>query len=106
MLIKLALWINETVARIMQGLLAFICIMLFNVYMLLRSQKGGVYNDPSSIVGIASLLHHPETINDLNRLDVTASKKETLRRLDNRRFRLDSYYTLDGTKRYGVVSSV
>ena len=99
-----SLWINETIARVLQGLLTFICIMLVNVYMLLRAQKGGVYNDPSSIVSIASLLHHPEALSDFQRLDISASKNETLRQLDGRRYKLDEYYTLEGTKRYGIIS--
>ena len=98
-----AMWINDAIARILQGFLAFTCIMLINVWWMLRSHKSGVYSDPSSIASVASLIHHPEIVEEFYHLDQFAPKKETRRNLTGRRYHLGYYRTMDGTERYGIV---
>lgn len=88
----------------MQGVLALTCVMLIAIYLLLHVSKSGVYSDPSSIASIASLIHHPGTVEDLYNIDQTASKKEILNTLSNRRYTLDTYTAADGTSRYGIIS--
>lgn len=95
--------INLTVARVLQGLLAFTAVMLINVWWLHRRSQSGIYADPSSIASLASLLHHPEVVNDFRRMDPDISKKDMVKALASKRYRLDSYRTFDGCERYGVV---
>ena len=100
-----ALWINASIARILEGLLICISVLLVVVWGLVRSCASGIYSDPSSIASVCSLLHHPETIVEFQRLDQGASKENIIRNLSGRRFRLDAYQATDGIERYGLISS-
>ena len=102
---RVALWINASIARILEGLLTCLSILLIAVWCLLRSHASGIYSDPSSIASVCSLLHHPETIAELQRLDQGASKENVVRNLSGRRFRLDTYQGTDGIERYGLIAS-
>ena len=95
--------INPDIARILQALLAFTAVMLINVWWLQRKHASGIYQDPSSIASLASLLHHPEVLADFQRIHPDASKKDMLTAIGDKRFRLDTYRAVDGSERYGLV---
>ena len=97
--------INPTVARIIQACLAFTLGLLFNVWVLLRRKRSGVYSDPSSIVTIASLLHDPEVIADFRNISPGASKKGILQAVGaEKRYQLNTYHCADATERYGLIA--
>ncbi len=63
-----------------------------------------VYQDPSAIATLASLLHHPAVLADFRRVDPDATKEEQLRALTHRRYALGWYKApAGGGERYGVV---
>jgi hypothetical protein len=63
-----------------------------------------VYQDPSAIATLASLLHHPAVVADFCRVDPDATKAELLRALAHRRYALGWYKaSAGGDARYGVV---
>lgn len=70
----------------------------------LRTDQSHVYADPSSIASVASLVHHPETVQDFGELDQQSTKQEVLLKLCSRRYRLDFDQAYDGTERYAVIS--
>lgn len=88
----------------MQGILAFTCIMLLSLWMLLRKNRSHLYSDPSSISGIASLVHHPDTVQDFERLDQFAPGRRCTHNLSHKTYRLGFYPAYDGSDRYGVIS--
>ncbi|MCJ1435116.1 hypothetical protein MMC27_004486 [Xylographa pallens] len=100
-----ALWIDVSVVRILQGLLSFTAMMLAIIWYMLRSRPSELRSDPSSIITVASLLHHPETIDGLRALNQLASKSETIKSLDGYSFRLGTYEGRDGNERYGLIAS-
>ena len=78
--------------------------MLINIRFRLRKSQAQIYSDPSSIVGMASLLHHPGLIQDFESIPQDAKKKDIHHGLADKRYRLSSYQAFDGTERYGIVS--
>ena len=100
-----ALWIDVSVVRILQGLLSLTAMMLAIIWYMLRKRSSELRSDPSSIITVASLLHHPETIDGLHGLDQLASKAETIKSLDGYSFRLGTYEGRDGNERYGLIAS-
>ncbi|KAG8530262.1 uncharacterized protein KY384_004763 [Bacidia gigantensis] len=98
-----AIWIHTKIARLMQGLLSFVCVMLISIWFLLRENQSHIYANPSSIASIASLIHHSETVLDFAHHDQTIPKREMLRHLEGKRYHLGSYLTPDGYERYGII---
>ncbi|MCJ1293818.1 hypothetical protein MMC34_005374 [Xylographa carneopallida] len=100
-----ALWINVSVVRILQALLSFTSMMLAMVWYMLWSRSNDLRSDPSSIVTVVSLLHHPETIDGLRNLDQLASKADTIKSLNEYSYRLGTYEGRDGNECYGLIAS-
>ncbi|MCJ1393029.1 hypothetical protein MMC18_005901 [Xylographa bjoerkii] len=100
-----ALWINVSVARILQGLLSFASMMLAIIWFMIRNRSSELLSDPSSIITIASLLHHPETLAGLRSLDQLATKADTIKSLDGYSYRLGTYTGRDGNERYGLIAA-
>ena len=100
-----ALWIEPSIARVVEGLLGSILVLLFVIWWLLRKHSSGVYSDPSSIASICSLLHHPETMAEFQRLNQGASKQDTVRSLARNRYRLDTYKDSNGVELYGLIAA-
>jgi len=65
----------------------------------------GVFAEPSSIAGLATLFHHPDVIDDLRqaRGASTASLPHLKRYLAKARYRLDFYRGQDGLEKYGII---
>ena len=99
------MWINPAVARILQGFLAFACIMLANIWWLLRKHDSGIYSDPSSIASLATLLHQSEVVDDFRRLPPDISKRDMVKGLADKFYHLGTYRGLDGTERYGLITT-
>ncbi|KAL8918115.1 MAG: hypothetical protein Q9208_007557 [Pyrenodesmia sp. 3 TL-2023] len=98
-----ALWIHPIIARILQGILAFACFMLVGVWYLLRKQPTRVYSDPTSISGIACLIHHPAIVHDLAVHHQDVKESTLLQHLAGKRYRLGFYQSHNGTERYGII---
>ena len=94
---------DRTVARLTQALLALIALitLLVSVRTLIR-QHTGVHADPSSILTVASLAHHPQLFNLYTQLPPNSSARELHHALRGQRFKLSEYTLPDGTYRYGI----
>ena len=79
--------------------------MLISFWLLLRKTKSHIYSDPSTIASIASLVHHPNTVQDFEELDQTLLKRKTVQRLSHKTYQLGFYQAYDGSERYGIISS-
>jgi hypothetical protein len=98
--------IDIVVARAVQGLLIFVAVMTITIMVMTFRMPTGLYSDPSSIVSVASLVHHPEVLEDFRNIDPEASLKEIMRHLGDRRMKLDEYERHDGVWRYGLVPAM
>lgn len=94
---------DPRMARIVQAVLTFVAIMTLNLLVLLWRSSSGVYSDPSSIASIASLLHHPEVLDDFRSLDPEASEKQMKDHIGYKQYKLQDYQSYDGTWRYGIT---
>ena len=52
-----------------------------------------------------TLINHTETVRDFADLNQETAKRDVLRELSDRRYRLGSYKAFDGTDRYGIIST-
>jgi hypothetical protein len=93
--------------RILQGLLAFMAILTIILILIMWRYTTGVFAEPNSIAGLASLFHHPDVVQDFRNAAVTLSGtgEKTYKPLLQEQYRLD-YYTLpNGSARYGFIPS-
>ena len=88
----------------MQAILAFTCIMLLSLWKLLRTNQSHIYSDPSGISGVASLAHHPDTVQDFEGLDQLSLMRRCTQNLSHKTYRLGFYPAYDGSDRYGIIS--
>jgi len=95
--------VDQTVARVLQGLLTFTAVMTISLWNMQRRSLTGVWSDPSRISTMASLLHHPEVVRDFQMIDPNASEKEMMMQLRGQRYALDYYKTATDETRYGLV---
>ena len=100
-----SVWVHPQIARLMQAILVLICLLLISLWFILRRNQSHIYSDPSSIAGVASLTHHPETVRTFSSLSQTAPKEEILETLAGTRWRLGPYPAPDGSgaEHYGII---
>lgn len=91
-------------ARVLQALLCFIATLIVFTMILGWHRPSGVYSDPSSIAVMASLLHHPDVLQDFKRLD--ASDKELEQAVNDQTYRLTHYQAEGEGMKYGIVPTV
>ena len=95
--------IDPTIARVLQGLLTYTAIMTLTIMVMVWRMRTGIYSDPSAIASIASLVHHPEVIEDFRLFGPEASLKTMMQAIGQKWYKLDDYQKPDGTWRYGLV---
>ncbi|KAK4499456.1 hypothetical protein PRZ48_009971 [Zasmidium cellare] len=96
--------VSITVVRILQGLLAFIALVLVFVTILLLAKRTGLPANPSSMATIGSLMRHPGLIDDINDLPVGpgARVKPMKAAMAGKRYKLEGYKTETGAIDYGI----
>lgn len=95
--------VHSLPARIIQGILGLVVISVFLIAILGWRRHSGVFANPSSIASMASLLHHPEVVQDMKNMQ-HMSDEELEIRLKRQTWKLDYYSDeVTGTVRYGVI---
>ncbi|KAF2163860.1 hypothetical protein M409DRAFT_68136 [Zasmidium cellare ATCC 36951] len=96
--------VSVTVVRIMQGLLAFIALVIVFITILLLVKRTGLPANPSSIATIGSLMRHPGLVDDINNLPVGpgARVSEMKAAMAGKRYKLERYKTEMGALHYGI----
>ncbi|USW57640.1 hypothetical protein Slin15195_G109590 [Septoria linicola] len=94
------------VIRLLQGLLAFVAIVLCVLVCKLRAHTvTGLDSDPSSITAVAALMRHPTLEHDLKELPspgiATASSMK--HEIGRKRYTMDTWYSKAGEQRYGFL---
>ncbi|TKA63885.1 hypothetical protein B0A49_08402, partial [Cryomyces minteri] len=95
--------INPVMLRLLEGLLSYVAIMTLVIMAMIWRRPSGLCADPSAIATVASLVHHPEVLDDLRSIPAEATHADMKRLLGAKRYRLADYQTSDGTVRYGIV---
>lgn len=84
--------------------MCLIAVLIIFTIFLSRHHQSGVYSDPSSIAVMASLLNHPDVLQDFKRLD--ASNKELEQAVKTQTYKLTHYQAEDEGMKYGIVPTV
>ena len=90
-------------ARTIEALLAFMAIMTIFLLIYMRQYFTGVFAEPFSIAGIATLLHNEEVSTQLREAGPCYTKEQLKDILANHRYKLDFYIDQNRWRRYGLV---
>ena len=90
-------------ARVVQGILAFVAILTCALAIAILQRKSGVFANPLSIAGIATLFQDQHLIEDFRRINLYANSKEIRNSLRGNRYRLGTYSSFDGNNNYGIT---
>ena len=80
------------IARTMEGLLAFVAVLLFFIIIFNYRRKSGVYSDPLSIAGLGALAYKSPILKDLNMIDSEVKNKELRKILAGKRFGISEFW--------------
>lgn len=91
-------------ARLIQAILAFVVVLSLGLAITIGRKKSGVYANPLSIAGLATLFQDHRLIDDFRRLNsYTPTSKDIHRALKGNRYRIGSYNDIDGSTAYGMT---
>ncbi|KAJ5038895.1 uncharacterized protein L3040_006574 [Drepanopeziza brunnea f. sp. 'multigermtubi'] len=100
-----AVWgVYPGLVRGIQGILAFVAVLLVLLLGFVFNRNSGVYSEPLSIVGLASLLYKSPVLKDLREIDSQVKKKELKSILSGRRYALSYFMSSDQIPCYGIVN--
>lgn len=95
--------IYPVAARVVQGILSFIAIITFALAIAIMQRKSGVYANPLSIAGLATLFQDQRVVEDFRRLNAYSPNSRDIRNaLRGNRYRVGPYNQADGTS-YGLT---
>lgn len=91
-------------ARVVQGILAFVAVMTFALAIAILQRKSGVYANPLSIAGIATVFQDQRLIEDFRRLNADASSSKDIRlALQGNRYGIGTYSEGVDNDSYGIT---
>lgn len=91
-------------ARVLQGILGFIAILTLALAAAIKRGKSGLYANPLSIAGLATLFQNNRVVESFRRLNPYCRSSRMIRAsLQGHRFRMTSFVDNDGSSSYGLV---
>ncbi|KAI4190185.1 MAG: hypothetical protein LQ346_004970 [Caloplaca aetnensis] len=91
-------------ARAVQGILGLVAVLTICIAITIPRRKSGVYANPSSIAGIATLFQNPTLIDEFRQLDADGFDSRALEaQLQGNRYRLGHFQHRDGSMDYGIM---
>ena len=91
-------------ARVLQGILGFIAILTLALAAAIKRGKSGLYANPLSIAGLATLFQNKRVVESFRRLNPYCRSSRMIRAsLQGHRFRMTSFVDNDGSSSYGLV---
>ncbi|KAL8806224.1 MAG: hypothetical protein Q9182_001499 [Xanthomendoza sp. 2 TL-2023] len=92
-------------ARLVQGILGLVAVLTVCIAIRNSRRNSGVYANPSSIAGIATLFQNPSLIDEFRLLDPDGFDSRALEaQLQGNRYRLSHFQHHDGSMDYGIIS--
>ena len=99
-----ALSVNPVVARLVQGLLAFIAFITLALAILMYGKRSGVFANPQSIASVATLFQDHSVAEDFRHLAPSATDQESLQAgMLGQRYKLGRIRNKDGSSDYGIT---
>ncbi len=100
-----AVWgVHPGLVRGIQGILSFIAVLLILLLGFNFNRNSGVFSEPLSIVGLASLLYKSPVLKDFREIDSLVKNKELKSILSGRRYALSHFVSADQRPCYGIVN--
>jgi hypothetical protein len=91
-------------ARLVQGILVFVAVLTFALGLALWRKQSGVYANPLSIAGLATLFQDENTVQDFRRLNAYArNTKDLSAALHGIRYRVGEYTDAHGYPAHGIM---
>ncbi|KAL2070841.1 hypothetical protein VTL71DRAFT_13867 [Oculimacula yallundae] len=90
--------------RVIQGILSFIAVLLILLLGFTFNRKSGVYSEPLSIAGLASLLHKSPVLKDFREIDSLVKNKELKSILSGKRYAVSEFTSIDQRSCYGLIN--
>ena len=91
-------------ARVLQGILALIAVLTLALAAAIRRGKSGLYANPLSIAGLATLFQNEHVVESFRRLNPYCQSSRMIRAsLQGHKFRMTSFVGIDGSSSYGLV---
>jgi hypothetical protein len=87
----------------MEGVLAFIAVLLVFLIVFGYRRNSGVYSEPLSIAGLASLLYKSPLLRDLREIDPEIKNAQLKKLLARKRFAISEFTTMDQRQCYGII---
>ena len=101
-----AVWgIYPLLARIIEGILAFIAILILLLILLSIRRCSGVFAEPLSIAGLATLLASSPTLRELREIDSRVSNTQLAKILHGKRYETSAFTSSNGRACYGIIST-
>lgn len=95
--------IYPALARLIEGLLAFVAVLIvFMIWYGLR-RESGVYGEPLSIAGLATLFHSSPLLRGFREVDSQVSNSELKKILAGQRYKIGDFMTADYRPCYGLL---
>lgn len=99
-----AAWgVYPILGRAIQGILAFIAILLILIAIFNYRRSSGVYSEPLSLAGLAVLLAKSPLLRCFRQIDSMVTNKELREIIQGKRFTLSSFVAEDLTRCHGIV---
>lgn len=90
-------------ARMIEGILAFIAVLVALLILFGFRRKSGVYSEPLSIAGLASLFHNSPLLRGFREIDSRVSNKQLAEILAGKRYGISSFATSYRTHSHGIL---
>jgi len=91
-------------ARVIQGILAFVAIVTLALAVDIWHNRSGIYADPWSIAGLATLFQNRRLIELFRRLDPSLKSPKALKSaLQSHRYQIAPYLEVDGESGHGIM---
>jgi hypothetical protein len=101
-----ACWgIYPALARLIEGFLAFVAVLLVFMIWYGMRRESGVYGEPLSIGGLATLFHSSPLLRGFREIDSHVSNSELKKILAGQRYKIGEYMTADYRRCYGLLSA-
>ena len=92
-------------ARAVQGILAFVAVITFFLAIAIARRKSGVFANPLSIAGLATLFQDQDVVEDFRRIVVYSPNSNDIKAaLRGQRYRIGAYSQGNGSPEYGITT--
>ncbi|KAH6723420.1 hypothetical protein BKA61DRAFT_648571 [Leptodontidium sp. MPI-SDFR-AT-0119] len=95
--------VYPSLVRAIQGILSFVAVLLILLLGFTFNRNSGVFSEPLSIVGLASLLYKSPALKDFREIDSLVRNKELKSILSGKRYALSEFTSTDRRPCYGLV---